>query len=153
MRSADVPAMVALAALVHPGLPEDAEVFAERLALHPDGCFALDGPNGLAGYLLSHPWRLGAPPKLNRRLGALPAAADTYYLHDLALHPAVQRTGAARPILRAILARDEFPTQSLVAVNGSAPFWHGHGFSAAPGPDLAEYGPDAVHMVRQATGR
>lgn len=149
MQATDVAGMVALAALVHPDLPEDAEVLAERLMLYPGGCFALDGPAGLAGYLLSHPWRLGHPPKLNRLLGGLPVAADTCYLHDLALHPAARGAGAAAAILREVLADGgRWPTYSLVAVSGSARFWRRHGFAATLAPDLAGYGPDAVHMVR-----
>ncbi|NEW95116.1 GNAT family N-acetyltransferase, partial [Rhodopseudomonas sp. BR0M22] len=38
MTPADLPAVDAIAAVVHAAYPEDAAVFAERLALHPDGC-------------------------------------------------------------------------------------------------------------------
>lgn len=149
MRPEDLPGVDAVAAIVHPGFPEDAEVLAERLALHPAGCFALDGPAGLAGYLLSHPWRDGAAPKLNRRLGAIPADAATYYIHDLALQPAAQGTGAAGAIIRHLLSETAaFPRHALVAVNGSAPFWSRFGFRPAEGPDLASYGGEAVYMVR-----
>lgn len=150
MRAADIAGMSALAAIVHPDFPEDDAVLAERLSLYPPGCFALDGADGLDGYLLSHPWRLGHPPKLNRRLGALPTAPDTFYLHDLALHPCCRATGAAGSLLRTLLADREWPTHSLVAVNGSASFWRHFGFVSQPGPDLADYGPAALHMVRSA---
>jgi ribosomal protein S18 acetylase RimI-like enzyme len=149
LQRADLPALNALAGLVHPTLPEDESVPAERLALYPDGCFALDGRAGLAGYLLSHPWRLGAPPKLNTLLQRLPDAADTYYLHDLALHPAVRGRGAADALLARILSDPRWPTHSLVAVGSSARFWHRHGFAAEPGPDVSAYGPGAAHMVRR----
>lgn len=149
LRAADLPALGALADIVHPTLPEDAAVFAERLALFPEGCFALDGPHGLAGYLLSHPWRLGAPPKLDTMLGAIPPESDTFYLHDLALHPAARGQGATTPILARLLSDPRWPTQSLVAVSGSAPFWRRHGFAGEPGTGLADYGQGAEYMVRR----
>jgi GNAT superfamily N-acetyltransferase len=149
MTPGDVPDMLALAAIVHPGFPEDAEVLAERLALYPAGCFALDGERGLAGYLLSHPWHEGAVPALNRRLGAVPADG-IYYLHDLALHPATQGSGAAgRMVRRLFSVAAGFPAIALVAVNNSAPFWGHHGFVEAAAPaKLASYGDDARYMVR-----
>ncbi len=149
MLAEDLPGVDAVAAIVHPGFPEDGEVLAERLALHPAGCFALDGEAGIAGYLISHPWHDNAAPKLNSRLGAIPADAETYYIHDLALHPAAQGTGAAGAIIRRLMAETAaFPRHALVAVNGSAPFWSRFGFSPAEGPDLASYGGAAIYMVR-----
>lgn len=148
MLPSDVAPMVALAAIVHPAFPEDADTLAERLALYPAGCFALDGADGLDGYLLSHPWRLGHPPGLNQRLGALPNAPDTLYLHDLALHPARRGGGAAGAILHPYLATGGWPSHSLVAVNGSTPFWRHFGFRPSPSAAPGSYGGDAVHMVR-----
>lgn len=153
LRPADVPGMIDIAAIVHPGLPESAEVLAERIALFPEGCFGLDGSEGLAGYLLSHPWRRDDIPALNRRLGSLPERPDCYYIHDLALHPAVQRTGAAGAILGRVLAGHA--VTALVAVNGTAPFWSRHGFVRAERPGLAAkldgYGPGACYMLRQVS--
>ena len=154
LRPADLPGVLGVAAVVHPGFPEDAAVLGERLALYPAGCFALDGPGfGLAGYLLSHPWRAFDPPPLNRRLGALPSVPTTYYIHDLALHPTSHGTGAAGAILRRVFALAAGgPALSLVAVNGSAGFWRHHGFAAVARPELAaklaSYGLDAAFMTR-----
>ena len=95
MTAADLPAVNAIAAQVHVAYPEDAAVFAERLTLHPAGCCVLDGGTGVAGYVISHPWRIAEPPALDTLLGALPAPASTYYIHDIALLPAARRGGAA----------------------------------------------------------
>jgi GNAT superfamily N-acetyltransferase len=164
----DVPDMIAIAAIVHTGFPEGACVLAERITLHPEGCFVLDAPAGVRpaatgptdtgvtdkrvrGYLLSHPWRAGDAPKLNRRLGALPPAPDAYYIHDLALHPAAQGSGAAGAIVAHLLAVTAgWRLHALVAVNRSAPFWARHGFAVTPGLDLSSYGPDAHYMTRRA---
>ena len=155
MRAADLPGMIEIAAIVHPGLPERIEVLAERLALYPSGCHVL--PDGdpdtgtIAGYLVSHPWHAGLPPALDTFLSALPATPGTYYIHDLALHPSRHGTGAASAILRPTLAACTEGAE-LVAVNRSTAFWQHHGFRPATTPAIAEklrgYGADAIFMRR-----
>lgn len=139
MTTFDLPAVQAIAAAVHPDFPEDDSVFAERQRLYPDGTrlFELDGAP--AGYVLSHPWRFRALPELNALLGTIPEDADTFYLHDLALLPKARGTGAAAMIVGEMLRHARgagFATMSLVAVNGSLPFWHKHGFRAVKAPEL-----------------
>jgi GNAT superfamily N-acetyltransferase len=158
MAEADLAAVLAVAAVVHPDFPEDASVFAERLRLWPAGCFVLaadDAPTPLAGYVVSHPWRAGSPPALNRLLGALPDGADTFYLHDLALMPVARNSGAGAEIVER-LARTArhagFATISLVAVGGSAGFWTRRGFFVIEDPALTQklvsYGGAARFMLR-----
>ena len=82
----------------------------------------------------------GTLPALNMLLGAIPEAADTYYLHDLALLPAARGTGAAAMIVGDILRHARargFAHASLVAVNGSLPFWYKHGFRVVDAPGLS----------------
>jgi predicted N-acetyltransferase YhbS len=104
---------------------------------------------------LSHPWRAGALPQLNARLGAIPADATTYYLHDLALMPFARRVGAAGRIVRALVKHAEaagLASMTLVAVNGSQTYWERHGFAVQHAPELWDklrsYGPDARLMVK-----
>lgn len=156
MTSADLPAVSAMAAQVHPSFPEDPAVFAERLQLYPAGLHLLERGGEPCGYLVSHPWCLGAAPALNALLHRLPPEADTFYLHDLALLPAARGTGAARAIVGQMAAHARsggFATMSLVAVNGSVPFWRGLGFGVEENAALAEkvrsYGPEARPMVRK----
>lgn len=155
MTAADLPAVNALAALIHPGYPEDAAVFVERLRLYALGCRVLERDGELAAYVVSHPWLDRAPPPLNTLLGELPARPTTYYLHDLALLPEARGSGAAVEVvtLLAEQARDErLPSLSLIAVNGSAGFWRRQGFEAVADDTLASklrsYGEDAQFMVR-----
>lgn len=154
----DLPAIDAIAATVHPAFPEDTAIFAERLALYPDGTRLLEVGGEPAGYILSHPWRFGSLPALNARLGAIPADADTYYIHDLALLNAARGTGAAAMIVGDIQRHARaagFATMSLVAVNGSLPFWYKHGFRTLEAPELAaklaSYEPTARFMVKRLT--
>ncbi|HEV7292722.1 MAG TPA: GNAT family N-acetyltransferase [Devosia sp.] len=151
----DLPAVEAIAGSVHPSFPEDIAVLAERQRLYPDGARFLELNGQPAGYVLSHPWTLGDLPALNSRLGHIPVGADTYYIHDLALLPVARGTGAATQIVGALIEHGKkrlFASVSLVAVNGSLPFWRKHGFeeieSAGLTSKLASYEPTARLMVR-----
>jgi N-acetylglutamate synthase-like GNAT family acetyltransferase len=101
--------------------------------------------------VLSHPWRAGSLPALNARLGEIPADADTYYIHDLALLPVTRRIGAARHIVEALskhAAAQGFATMHLVAVNGSQGFWEKHGFAVEDVPALSEKLASYEHVAR-----
>lgn len=153
MTTADLPRVNDVAAAVHPAFPEDAAVFAERLALYPAGCLVLERGGVIAGYIISHPWGDGAPPPLNTLLGALPEKPSAYYIHDLALMPGARGSGAAQPIVAKIVAHArhcKFASVTLVAVNDSERFWRKHGFHVVRDESLAakiaSYGTDARIM-------
>ena len=154
MAEADLPAVLAVSGEIHPGLPEGVEMFRNRLALFPAGCLVLRaGAGPLLGYAVSHPSRRYEPPALNVVLPALPAGADDYYLHDVALMPQARGGGHARAGVEALLVNAcAFETASLVSVYGTARFWSRFGFEPAlgrdMGPKLAPYGDGAVYMLR-----
>ncbi|MGA0596565.1 GNAT family N-acetyltransferase [Enterovirga sp. CN4-39] len=148
--------MAVLASIVHPDYPEDFSVFAERLALFPQGCFALCDAGRLIGYALSHPWLFGEPPRLNSLLGELPERPTTLHVHDVALLPEARGSGAGSAIvarIAACAASAGLPNLSLVAVDGALSFWERHGFrvddAAVPSADLSSYGEGARYMVRK----
>lgn len=156
LRSSDIASVSAIAAKVHPDFFEDDVVFAERQNLAPEGCWLCEGENGPLGYVLSHPWTLTAPPALNSLLGAIPEAPDTFYIHDLALLPEARGLGAAGAAVEILIGvAKSLPTMSLVAVNGSVPFWSRYGFAISNRPDLMQkllsYDDAAQFMVRQRT--
>jgi ribosomal protein S18 acetylase RimI-like enzyme len=149
MIPADLPAVIATAALVHPEHPEDDAVLAERLALAPEGCLVLERSGAVLGYALSHPWA-GPPPALNRLLGGVPARPQAWYVHDLAILPGARGGGEGAAGAALLLARADglgLPAL-LVAVSGSAPFWARLGFRAVAAAG-ASYGADAVVMRRE----
>lgn len=155
MTEDDLDGVVAVARLAFPNHPEDRACFAERLGLNPGGCFVLESPDGVRGYLIAYPWRRGAAPALNSLIGALPEDADVIYLHDLALHPQARGGGHTRPIIERLAAQtraDGWPGIALVAVNDAAAFWSRLGFQPVDSPamaaKLASYGADARYMVR-----
>ncbi|NBJ11478.1 GNAT family N-acetyltransferase [Microvirga arsenatis] len=155
MTPEDLPRVQALADAIHVNHPEDAEVLAERLRLYPQGCLMLVEDGHATGYALTHPWRSGEPPPLNRLLREIPSAPTTYYIHDVALLPEARGKGhalAAADRMTAHARREGFREVSLVAVNGSQAFWEKAGFRVLTVPGLeaklSSYGPDAVLMVR-----
>ena len=147
LRPADLPGVVAVAGAAHPDLFEAPEVFAEKLALFPNGCFALGRSDALRGYAFAHPWR-GAPPALNRFLGSLPQNTDFLYVHDVALTPAARGRGAGAAVVPRLVAAARaagLPALELVAVGGAERFWARQGFVPTPGA-AAGYGAGALRM-------
>jgi ribosomal protein S18 acetylase RimI-like enzyme len=156
MTAQDLVRVQSLADTIHANHPEDAEIFAERLHLYPQGCVVLEGGGRLIGYALTHPWHFGKPPALNSLLGVIPHDATTYYVHDVALLPEARGKGYAEQVAEKLAHHAEaagFSNLSLVAVNNSQGFWERLGFRTRNVPCLEEkllsYGPDAVLMVRE----
>jgi GNAT superfamily N-acetyltransferase len=151
MRADDLTAVCAISDAVHGAYTEDRSVYAERLALYPDGCFVLDGADGVLGYLISHPWHRNSPPALNVCLEEIPADAESYYLHDIALLPSARGTGAGAEALKHVVTHAKaagFGDVTLMAVNGADRYWAARGFEAAEMSSPASYGPGSVLMRR-----
>lgn len=155
MTGYDFDAVFDIANRVHPGFFEAHEVLAEKFALYRNGCYLLEVSEKPAGYVLSHPWKRGSLPALDTLLGAIPKDADTFYIHDLALLPLTRGVGAAGKIVDGLTKHAVamgFPTMSLVAVNGSIPFWEKQGFAVEDRPELtdklAAYEDAARYMVK-----
>ncbi|MBR0847139.1 GNAT family N-acetyltransferase [Bradyrhizobium diazoefficiens] len=154
----DLDAISAIAAQIHPDLPERAEVLAEKMRLCPEGCRVLVAGDEIVGYGLSHPWMRHRIPPLDDFLEALPDDADCFYVHDVAVL-AGGRGGAARAYVAGIedLARSSgIATLALVSVYATRPLWQRLGFRAlAADADLraklASYGAGATYMLRNLT--
>lgn len=156
MCKADIDGVVDVARVAFPDHFEDRACFEERLALFPQGCFALASGDGVKGYLIAYPWPLGSIPPLDSLLSGLPEGRETFYLHDLALHPDVRGLGHVRTILARLLRAlaDAGGRQvALVSVNDSVSFWKGMGFEPVVGDEavahkLASYGAGSTYMVQ-----
>lgn len=154
MTAADLAAVAALSIRVHPNYPERPEVLAEKFRLFPQGCFVLAEESEVRGYCFSHPWNKGAPPALDTFLGTLPAAADSYFIHDLTLDASMRKRRLAPPLLPDLVQAARaagLSHMTLVAVSGSAPFWSRMGFrrtgdEAIQSAARAKYDAGAVHM-------
>lgn len=155
MQASDIPAVTAISDAVHGELTESAEVFAERCVLYPAGCFLFDREGVAAGFLISHPWRRRSPVPLETLVGAIPADAESYYLHDLALLPSARGSGAGGLVVQQALvhaASAGFREASLVAVHGADSFWARQGFQHVTDEALARklqsYGEGTYFMER-----
>lgn len=139
MREDDLRMVIAIAAQLYPAYPEDDQIYAERLALHPRGCLVLEVNHNLVGYAISHPWMDKQAPALNSLLQVLPAHPSTYYIHDVALLPTARGLGAVEQLLASLLVVAQahgLSTMSLTAVNNSYDFWTRHGFIEIDDPAL-----------------
>lgn len=155
MAAGDIPALMTLSERVHPTFYEGEAMFADRLALFPQGSLVLPGPDGaLAAYAIGYPVRRFAPPPLDTVLGSLPAGADALYVHDVAVAPEWRGRKLAEPAIDRLLSLAEpFGAAVLVSVYGTGPFWSRFGFRSVEDPalraKLASYGEDAVFMLRE----
>lgn len=174
MQPQDITEIYALAARCHPDLHERKAVLAEKQRLAPQSCFVSEQifppqnitaetadtiqKRKLCGYLLAHPWRDNAVPKLDTLLHSLPAAANSLYLHDLALDSSARGQGLAAQAVNLIsdyAKQAGFHSINLVAVHHSAPFWQKHGFTIQNKKlkkeltaSLVAYGADAHFMIK-----
>lgn len=155
MQFSDLDQVYDMSCVIHPDFPEDLAIFADRLAVFAPGAWVLQGEGQLLGYSFSHPWSRFSVPALNSVLQQLPVAADTYYLHDIALLPQARALGAARKLVELLVETAQahgFDSLSLVAVNGSQPYWQRQGFIVQHVPELQEkllsYSQDACFMMR-----
>lgn len=155
MAKGDLADVCRIAALCHPDFPEDDAVFREKFMLSADTCFILEKENSAFGYIIAHPFTIGFIPPLNRLLGHLPEESDTLYIHDLALLPPARSGGNGKKAVKLMIERakeKKLATLSLVAVNGSGPFWQTNGFFPASFSQqlkekLLTYGGDACYMM------
>ncbi|MFT4120130.1 GNAT family N-acetyltransferase [Bradyrhizobium sp.] len=153
--TSDLHAIGAIAARLHPDLPERPEVFAEKMRLYPDGCRVLIADGEIAGYGLSHPWKQHRIPPLDGFLERLPGDADCLYVHDVAILPDA-RGGVGRAYVATIeqLARAAgIATLALVSVYATRPLWERLGFRPVPADaellaKLNSYGAGATYMLR-----
>lgn len=152
MRVEDLPAVGLLGDTYHPPhLWEPPEAAASRFEIcrkgnHRYTSFMLTANGMLAGYCLAHAWDDTVPPL--RSVVTEPPRPTRLFIHDLVVHPDYRGSGHATRIvyhMRA-LASEFGGAMGLVAVNGTADFWHGLGFHRLPA-DVSTYGPDAAYMV------
>ena len=127
MREADLDAVLAVQAQGYPpALRDGREAFASRITLAPSANLVVDGPDGCAGYLVSHPWLSRSPPPVDTVLDGPPPRPECWFIHDLSVAPAAQGAGLARRLFLAGAAAAEtlgLRRSELIAVEGAAPFW------------------------------
>ncbi|QQX81110.1 GNAT family N-acetyltransferase [Shewanella sp. KX20019] len=130
--------------------PESLAVLQSKWLVSPQSCFGLEFNNQVVGYCLAHPWIANSPPSLDQQVGAV-KAANTLYLHDIALSAKAQGKGAGRLVLsklKLFAQQHGYATISLVAVLGADSYWQQQGFiTHAIDKDLSGYPSDACYMI------
>jgi GNAT superfamily N-acetyltransferase len=114
-----------------PQLHESDAAFLQMIRLFPDGAFGLFDADGLCGYAFGTPTRAGTLLALRHPLERVPADADTFYIHDVAVAARCRGCGIGRLLAAELLALARargFTRSELVSVQGSAPFWRRFGF-------------------------
>jgi len=141
---------------IHPDLSERPEVFAEKLALFPEGCFVLVQDETVLGYAFVHPWRLNDIPKLNEFLRRLPLSPECILIHDVAVLRQARGQGASKSLFELVanLAKERnLSYLSLVSVYNSHLHWARLGFELVSNDLIADqlnsYGETARYMVRR----
>jgi len=143
------------AACYPPAMQEPGPVVLARLRAAPGTTLVACDGQGICGYVVAYPSRLGAVTPLGERFEPAPDA-DTLYIHDLAVAPRALGQGLARRLVAGLFERAPalgLPSAALVAVQDSRRFWEGQGF-AAGGPAhgsaqaLASYPGGALYMTR-----
>ncbi|KAH6653259.1 hypothetical protein BKA67DRAFT_536945 [Truncatella angustata] len=155
--SSDITGVMRVADTIHAALPENEHVFAERIALFPEGCLGLVENGEICGYAISFPIRRREPPALNGILGEIAPDADQYYVHDVCVLPMARGRGfAALGIGKLLAIAERYPSACLVSVYGTASFWGRYGF-LPPSNNVSEvllkkvrgYGDEAVYLERE----
>ncbi len=153
MTETDLDALIAVAAVVHPGYPESRAVFAERLRLYPAGCRVGEAGGAVVGYAVMHPGRLGHPPALDSLLGRVPGDSDCLYLHDVALLPAARGSGLGAAVLEyahRLAVREGFAWLALTSTPEARGYWDAQAFTPCgeQPAELASYGGGMTYMAR-----
>lgn len=152
----DLQLVSAIANQIHPQLPEREDVFREKLKLFPQGCRKLIFKDKIAGYGLSHPWKLYSIPQLDTFLNKLPDYPDCLYIHDVAILPHARKQNASSLFIDNLisLARQSgIRSISLVSVYMTTGFWQKYGFRVTKdiglNDKLKSYGDTASYMLLQ----
>lgn len=154
----DTIAINSIADQMHPQLPERQEVFEEKIHLFNAGCLVLVQAGRVAGYGISHPWKLGSVPPLDTFIDVLPTDPDCIFIHDVAILPDARGRGSAESFVQhvaAVALSRGISSLALVSVYGTDPMWSKYGFKVQEElplrTKLQSYGDDAKYMVADLT--
>lgn len=135
---------------------ESGEVFARRLASAAQCSLALEQAGRMRAYLAAYRSRMSKITPLHGDFEAV-EAADTLYLHDMAVHPDAAGLGMAQALLSSLWDRaraEGLRHTALVSVQGSRGYWERHGYAVHALADpqqqqrLDSYGEGALYMSR-----
>lgn len=110
---------------------ESKEIFHTKLIVSKETCLAGIKENRLAGYCIGFNWQSGLPVPLHSDIREIPHQENSYYLHDIAIHPDFEGQGLAKQFLEKsieIAKQRGFKSVELTAVQKAATYWQKFGF-------------------------
>ncbi|MFD5315857.1 GNAT family N-acetyltransferase [Streptomyces sp. NPDC127098] len=149
----DWDAVVALEARTYGAvaLSEDRVALESRGRASPSTCFVIESARQMAGYVLALPYPFRRFPDLTRPESESFGGPNLHF-HDFVVAREYRGRGLAKRLLGRIAstaAAQGFERLSLVAVNGSGPFWTGRGFRTLREITVPPcYGPDAAYLTK-----
>jgi ribosomal protein S18 acetylase RimI-like enzyme len=154
----DIPSLMRIqSACYGQGFIESADVYTRRLASPVNCSLAVERAGQVCGYLAAYRSRHGKVTPLHGTFGDSAEAADTLYLHDMAVSPAHAGQGLALALLDRLWEQGRASGllhTALVSVQDSRDFWARHGYvpqrlgEMEERSRLASYGEGAVYMAR-----
>jgi hypothetical protein len=116
-------------------------IYENKFCSFPEGCYVYDD-NGIKGYIISHPYNISSPPKINTILPKV--ETNCLFIHDIVIITEYRGRGIGNEIINKIL--NDNPIVSLVACDKKArDFWIGYGFEVVEISDC-DYG---IYMVKK----
>ena len=85
-------------------------IYENKFCSFPEGCYVYDD-NGIKGYIISHPYNISSPPKINTLLTKV--EINCLFIHDIVIVSEYRGRGIGNEIINKIL--DNNPIVSLVA--------------------------------------
>jgi ribosomal protein S18 acetylase RimI-like enzyme len=144
MSIVDLPLVYIIAMDIWKEYGESFTIYENKFLTSPEGCYVYDD-NGIKGYIISHPWNVLYPPKLNTLL--IKVEINCWFIHDIVILPEYRGKGIADEIIQKILSNN--PIVSLVACDKkfkTKDFWMYYGFEVADTFDC-DYG---IYMVKKS---
>jgi len=120
---------------------ESRTIYENKFCSFPEGCYVYDD-NGVKGYLISHPYNISSPPKINTLLPEV--ERNCLFIHDIVIVSEYRGRGIGNEIITKIV--DTHPIVSLVASDDTTKdFWTRYGFEEVAETTDCDYG---IYMVK-----
>ena len=120
----DIPYVYNIAIDMWTNTCESQTIYEDKFCNFPEGCYVYDD-NGIKGYIISHPYNISSPPKINTLLTKV--EINCFFIHDIVIVPEYRGRGIGNEIINKILDNNQIV--SLVACDDKAKdFWMGYGF-------------------------
>jgi len=132
MNYSDLDAVMKIQSMAYiPQYCESREVYEDKFAKYPDGCWVAEIDDYVVGYVISHPYLLDSPPKLDAVMDDIPQNPDCYFIHDVAINPEYKGKGIGSALCekaKSLAKERNLPNMALISVQDSHPFWEKMGF-------------------------